>query len=304
MYHLIEKLCEIHAPSGNESAMTQFVLDHVRDNSKQWKTQPEIYAGTDFQDCIILKFGNSRTALFSHMDSTGFTVRYANQLVPIGGPEVETGFSLVGQDSLGFIECSLELNEEGYLFYDFGRGIDRGTTLTFKPNFRSTSKYIQSPYLDNRLGVTVALELCKTLTDGIVVFSCWEEHGGGSIPFLIKFLFERWQINQALICDITWVTEGVQPGEGAAISLRDRNIPRTSFLKRILNIANKSAIPFQLEVESGGSSDGREIQQSPYPIDWCFVGAPELHVHSPNELVHKKDIESMLALYQCLMQAL
>ena len=34
------------------------------------------------------------------------------------------------------------------------------------------------------------------------------------------------------------------------------------------------------------------------------MGAPEDHVHSPDELVDKRDIASMLALYQVLMQEL
>jgi putative aminopeptidase FrvX len=72
----------------------------------------------------------------------------------------------------------------------------------------------------------------------------------------------------------------------------------------IQNMAENSNIPYQLEVEAGGSSDGRELHESPYPIDWCFIGAPEDNVHSPNEKVHKKDIEAMLEMYQFLMSEL
>ena len=61
---------------------------------------------------------------------------------------------------------------------------------------------------------------------------------------------------------------------------------------------------FQLEVESSGGSDGNEIQKSPYPINWCFIGAPEQNVHSPNEKVHKSDIQAMLELYKYLMENL
>ena len=66
----------------------------------------------------------------------------------------------------------------------------------------------------------------------------------------------------------------------------------------------KRRISFQLEVEGAGSSDGRELQLSPYPFDWCFVGVPEDNVHSPDEIVHKDDIKSMLALYQELLEKL
>jgi putative aminopeptidase FrvX len=57
-------------------------------------------------------------------------------------------------------------------------------------------------------------------------------------------------------------------------------------------------------VEGMGSSDGRELQLSPYPFDWCFVGAPEQNPHTPDEKVHKDDIKSMIALYEVLMKDL
>ena len=52
------------------------------------------------------------------------------------------------------------------------------------------------------------------------------------------------------------------------------------------------------------ASDGRELQLSPYPWDWCFIGAAEENVHTPFEKVHKKDIEGMVKLYQVLMKEL
>jgi len=301
---LLKKLCEVHAPSGNEKAMKDFLLNHIKKEMKNWKVQPEIFHGDDFQDCLILKFGKPRTAIFAHIDSIGFTVRYFNQLLPIGSPDAEPGTRLVGYDSIGEIECELNFDNEHHAFYTFGRQIERGTELTYKINFRDTKSHIQSAYLDNRLGVYNALTVAETLKDGVIVFSCWEEHGGGAVPYLTKFIYEKWGIKQALVSDITWVSDGVEPGKGVAISMRDRNLPRRSFVNRIIEIARKRKVDFQLEVEGVGSSDGREIQLSPYPIDWCFVGAPELDAHTPNEKVHKADIKSMISLYQFLMKDL
>ena len=301
---LLKSLIDIHAPSGEERPMKEFILNHVKHNHKKWVTKPEVFHGDAFMDCIVLSFGKPRTAVFAHMDTVGFTVRYQNQLVPIGGPEVANGFALSGKDSLGPIDCTLEVDGHHNLSYKFGRGIDTGTSLVFKSNFRETEDFIQSPYLDNRLGVYNALVLAQTLRNGLIVFSCWEEQGGGSVPFLAKFIFEKFGVQQALISDITWITDGVHPGKGAAVSMRDRHIPRRSFINRILDTASSSGIPYQIEVESSGSSDGRELQMSPYPFDWCFIGAAEENVHSPNEKVHKKDIASMVQLYAVLMEVL
>ena len=301
---LLEQLCNIHAPSGNEVAMHDFILDYVEQHAGSWKQKPEVIHGEQFQDCVLLKFGKPRTAVFAHMDSIGFTVRYQNQLVTIGGPEVENGVVLRGKDSLGPIECKLVVDEKNQMFYNFGRAIDTGTELVFKCDFKETRDYVQSCYLDNRLGVYNALKVCESLENGFVIFSCWEEHGGGSVPYLARYIYEEHGVKQALVSDITWVTDGVRHGNGVAISMRDRNIPRQKFVRRIIDLANKSGIPFQLEVEGAGSSDGRELQVSPYPFDWCFIGAPESNVHSHKEKVSKKDIESMIAMYKHLMAEL
>ena len=86
--------------------------------------------------------------------------------------------------------------------------------------------------------------------------------------------------------------------------MRDSGIPRRKYINKIVKLAKESNINFQLEVESSGGSDGNEIQKSPYPIDWCFIGAPEQNVHSPKEKVHKNDIQSMVDIYKYLMERL
>ena len=89
-----------------------------------------------------------------------------------------------------------------------------------------------------------------------------------------------------------------------AISLRDSGLPRRVYVDRIIQLANESGVKYQIEVESAGGSDGNQLQKSPYPFDWCFIGAPEDNVHSPDEKVHKKDIKSMTDLYNYLMKHL
>ena len=297
----------MQAPSGNEAALKNFIVQYVQEHRAQWRVKPIIIAGEELQDSLILQFGEPRTAVVAHMDSVGFMVRYQDQLLPIGSPKAEDGYLLTGADYLGPIICELavyESKKDKQLRYKFGRGIARGTELLFECDFRETQDFVQSCYVDNRLGVYNALKLAETLEHGLLVFSCGEEHGGGSIPYLARFIYEKFQVRQYLISDVTWTTDGVVSGEGVAVSMRDRNIPRRSFLNKIIALSESSAVPFQLEVEGVGSSDGRELQQAPYPIDWCFVGAPVAYAHSPNEKVHRADINSMLALYQHLIQHL
>ncbi len=300
---LLKQLLTIQSVSGDETQMSEFLINYVTKRSFKYKVSPIIYKGEDFHDCILLKFGTPETAVFAHIDTIGFMVRYENQLVPIGGPEVIEGTFLLGEDGLGPVRCKVTEKDDN-VYYEFGRAIQRGTNLSFEQDIRLTEDQIQAAYLDNRLGIYTALQLCETIENGWIVFSTYEEHGGGSMPFLLKFIQENAPIKQALISDVTWVTEGVKPNHGTVISIRDKFIPRKKFIDKILKLATDSGALFQLEVEGSGGSDGREVQFSPYPIDWCFIGPPEENVHSPNEQVSLNDLEATVALYRYLIQNL
>lgn len=308
-YNLLKGMCHIHAPSGNEAGMKDFILGYVKENSKYWKNKPKVFHGKGFQDNVILVFGKPRTAIFAHMDSIGFTVRYGKQLVKIGGPVTQTGFKLTGTDSQGIQEVELKAavdRRTGHatLEYKGKRDFERGTELVFKANWREDDNYIQCCYMDNRLGVYNALRVAETLKNGAIVFSSWEEHGGGSVSYLQKFLQDKYGISQALISDISWISDGVHFAKGPVISMRDSLIPRRSYINRIIAIADKHQCDYQLEIEGAGGSDAKELQMAEYPWDWCFIGAAEENVHTPDEKVHKKDVEGMIALYEVLMKEL
>jgi len=308
-FSFLQDLVNVRGASGDESRIKSFILDYVNKNKKNWAVEPTIIEGKGFQDTLTLVFGDKpTTAIFAHTDTIGYMIGYDNNLIKIGGPQAIDGMELVGSDSEGPIETELMVieQEEGpaTLKAVFDRTIDRGTVLTFKPNFREDDKFIVSPYMDNRLGVFVALEVAKTLKNGAIAFSTYEETGGGSVGFIGHFLHQKYGIHQALISDITWVTDGVNHGEGVAISMRDKGIPRRTYLNKIIEIAKHSRIPYQLEVESAGGSDGTALQHSDLPFDWCFIGAAEDHVHTPNETVHKHDIRAMVDLFKVLMEEL
>jgi len=308
-YALLKQMCAIHAPSGNEVGMKHFLLEYIKKNSNTWKHKFKLIEGPEWQDNLILVFGKPRTAVFAHMDSIGFTVRYGKQLVKIGGPVCNPGFKLVGTDDKGKQEVELVVKEEkktGYksLEYKAKRDFERGTELVFKANWRETKTHVQCCYMDNRLGIYNALKLAEELKDGVIVFSSWEEHGGGSVSYIQRYLAKKYKIRQALISDISWISDGVHEGKGPVISLRDSLIPRRAYVNRIVEIAKKNKCAHQLEVEGSGGSDAKELQMAEYVWDWCFLGAAEQHVHSPDEKVHKKDIEGMIRLYKVLMNEL
>ncbi|OFX22234.1 MAG: aminopeptidase [Bacteroidetes bacterium GWA2_31_9] len=303
----LKQLCSIHAPTGEEYYMRDFLIEYINNNKSQWKSQPQLFYGKDFKDSLILVFGKPRTAIFAHMDSVGFNIRYNNELIPIGSPRIINGTPLLGKDSKGEIQCELKVidsEEETKIFTNFSREIERGTSLTFKSNFIESENHIESCYLDNRLGIKNALEIANSISDGIIAFTCGEEAGGGTVELIAKFIYENYKVSQALISDITWVTEGVKLGDGCVISLRDKMIPSRKFVNKIIKIAKEQNIKFQIEVEDSGSSDGGYLHKTPYPIDWCFIGVACENIHSPSEKVHKEDILNMTNFYKKLIELL
>ena len=305
---LLKDLIAVPGAASDEGKIRDFLIDYVNKQSNNWKCTPKLYYGDDFQDTLLLVFGQPRTVIFAHIDTIGFSVGYNRELIKIGGPKIIDGTILVGEDSIGKVEVELMViedeNGDKTAKYVGGRELDRGTILTFKPNFRETATYIQSPYLDNRLGVWNALQVAETMENGAIAFSTYEEHGGNTVGVLAQFLQNNFGVRQALISDITWVTDGVKHDGGVAISMRDSLLPRRTYLNRILSIAKASDIPYQLEVESAGGSDGGMLQKSDLAFDWCFIGAAEDNVHSPDEKVFKSDIQSMVEMYKLLMKEL
>jgi len=90
----------------------------------------------------------------------------------------------------------------------------------------------------------------------VIVFSCWEEHGGGSVGYLARYIYKKWNVRQALISDshgypMAWNMAKV------AISLRDKNIPRREF---VINYLDADKINrYQLEVEGSGQAMGENF---------------------------------------------
>ena len=109
---LLKELIAVRGASGDEVRVRDFIIEHVRNNARRWKSQPELFFGDGFQDCLILVFGQPKTAIYAHMDSIGFTVGYGKELIRIGGPRTTDGMQLVGSDSRGEVETELMVIDE------------------------------------------------------------------------------------------------------------------------------------------------------------------------------------------------
>ncbi len=67
-FNLLKELCSVHAPSGNEIAMKEFLIAYITSNQHSWKVQPHIIQGDEFQDShdaeeVGLLQGDERSSL-------------------------------------------------------------------------------------------------------------------------------------------------------------------------------------------------------------------------------------------------
>ena len=51
---LLKKLCSIHAPSGEENNISEFIIEYVNSNMQNWRVKPKIYNGEGFQDLSLI----------------------------------------------------------------------------------------------------------------------------------------------------------------------------------------------------------------------------------------------------------
>ena len=295
---LLFELLEIDSPSADEGPMADWIDAWVRSNC------PEARIARLGDSLIALRGEMPSTAIFAHIDTTGFTLGYDSRLISIGSPAPEDGTPVRETRSSseaprrGIVR---ELEEVWELAEADGVP---GTRWVYATSPRQAGDQIVSPYLDNRAGVWAALNALTRCSSIAVAFTTGEEHSGQGAFVCGRYLYENYAIDQALISDITWDTEHVHCGKGVAISLRDRMMPRQRFLDRVLSIAERSGIPFQREIESSGGSDGAYLQRSGFPIDWVFVGAPEKHPHTDHEVVDVRDLDAMADMLVALVEGL
>ena len=305
-FELLKNLTKIHAPSGEEDRVIKYIVEYIK--KQKWRTKPKIFHGGDYKNNIMLVFGKPRVAIFSHIDSVGFMVGHNNTLTKIGGPNVRNKDKLNGFDSGGKVKATLhkkgKTRKNQKLSYKSRRSVDIGTNLTYIHTWKETPTTIKTCSQDDRMGSFIALKLAETLKNGILVFTAGEEVGGGDIEFLSKIIYTKYKVKQALISDIIGVGSGVTMGGGAIVSFRDRNIPRRVYVNKILEIVRNLPYKFQLEVGSKGGTDAANLITSPTPFDWCQIGVPVKHYHSPRETTNKKDAIATLNIYKELMKRL
>ncbi len=286
-WQLLLDLMKVESPSGNELAMTKFLARELT-KSKYGKMK------CNFRDdhTIIVVKGHPQFAIMAHQDTVGYTVGHKRTLINIGQPNSKKGDTLIAGDYRAEIKKKLKYKSDAL--------IPPGTPLSFYNPPKIKNGFIKGAYLDNRLGIFLALQTLLAAKNIAVVFTAREETDQSGAASAARYLADKHNITAYYIADITWATKHVKVGKGVVISGRDATLPRADLLTKACDIVRKKEIYWQLELESAGMSDGQGVLQSATFSGFCFIGVAIVGYHSPREKASLADIQEALKLYAAL----
>ena len=160
--------------------------------------------------------------------------------------------------------------------------------------------------MDDRIGAAVLIETLRQLKSSphelYFVFSVQEEvglRGATTAAFGID-------PDLGIASDVTTTGDtprrtsrrmAVSLGEGPAIKVRDGGMlsdPRV--VDWMVRTAEKTGLPYQLEVLEAGTTDARAIQVTRAGIPAGCISIPCRYVHSPSEMVDTRDVENAVRL--------
>lgn len=294
---LLWQLLALDSPSGDEGVLADWLEAHV---VRRW---PDAHLERLGDSVLTVRGERPTVAIFAHIDTTGFTLAYDWRLIPIGGPEPRDK-ELIRPVRNSNSGNRLRHRKRGGWKLSGSTDAKPGSRWVYAAGVHQDRDEIVAPYLDNRAGVWAALQVLERCPRVAVAFTVGEEHSGQGAFVCARRLFEQHGVTRALIADITWDTAHVHCGQGVAISLRDRMVPRQRFLDHVLALAEESGVPFQREIESSGGSDGASIERSGVPMEWLFVGAPEKKPHTSRERVNIHDLCGMADMLAFLVNGL
>ena len=188
---------------------------------------------------------------------------------------------------------------------DLEKIIDVGDIIVLDRRFVSQGDVYIAKAFDNRIGCYIVLEtlkrLQKTNVDVFAVGTSQEEVGIRGAMSAAKEINPDFGIAVDITAayDIPGVEEHLQVtrlGEGVAIKINDQaSISNHGIVEFLKTLAKKNEIKYQLEILPFGGTDAAGMQRfGRGPV--CTLSIPTRYGHSPNEMIHRDDVEGAIAL--------
>ena len=333
---MLGRLCVLSGPSGFETHVARAAAELLR------QLVDEVYTTRLGSVVGVRRCGREnahKLLLDAHLDEIGFMVTGHDEgflrFAPLGGvdprmlPDREV-VVLTDPPIHGVVAClpphvqtaedmgkSLPIKE---LFIDVGlsqeeaeRRIPIGTPATYRGGCAPLGEdLLYGKALDDRAGFAVLLDVLERLKDKpldvdlYVLGSTQEEtHSTGAITAAYEIAPQ--------MCVAVDVTHGDSPdaskhetfklGDGPVIGVGP-NCAR-SLSGRLKELAKELDMPIQLEVMSGSSgTNAWPIQVSREGVATAVVSIPERYMHTPVEVVHRKDLEDTAKLLAAFVESL
>jgi endoglucanase len=326
MKELIKKLTETYGPSGREEEIREVIQSEIEGLADEVRVDK-------MGNLIALKRGSGgglKVMLAAHMDEIGVIVTHVDEkgflrFAPVGGVRplaLLGGRAVFADGTVGTFGLEKREPEEekkvpglDKLYLDVGAQdkesapVGVGDIAGFQRPFAAQGDRLMAKSFDDRIGCAVLIELMRDLEDSphdvYFVFSVQEEVGlRGAITSAYGI-----QPDLGISVDVTGTGDTPEPytmavslGEGPAIKVKDGGMLAHPAVKNLLvETAEESGIPYQLEVLTGGTTDAMAIQVSREGVPAGCVSIPCRYVHTPSEMVDRNDVLNAIKLFVALL---
>ena len=321
MLNLLKILCEADAPSGNESALHNTVINEIKDYCEYF---------TDASGNIIAhkkgeKVPAKKIMVDAHLDEIGIIISGVTadgflKFSTIGGisPEVLFCKRVKIGDIIGVIGAKpihLTHGDEGKkcpktdaMYIDIGAKskeealstVSLGDTGVIMSEFELCGDFIKSKALDDRVGCAVLIKLIQNYSeyDFYATFTAGEEigcRGAKTAAFTVA-------PDYALVLECTTAAdiEGSNDtncvcklGYGPAISFMDKS---TLYNREFYLAAINSGVKCQTKTAVTGGNNSGAIHQSGSGVKTLAISVPCRYIHSANSVANSEDIKNAYEL--------
>ena len=324
--HLLERLCNAIAVSGDEGEVRKIVLEQVTPLADDVRVDA-------LGNVLVRKRASKRNPLkvllAAHMDEVGFMVVADEgdgfyRFEPVGGMDVSqmAGKSaLIGKNNIPAVigmkpvHLSNENDLKHKLTLDLLRldtggrgGVQVGDRVGFATQFRRVGNSIFAKALDDRLGVATLIELLKnapTKVDLLLAFTVQEEVGlrGAGVAAHALAPDIAIAVDSTPARDLPAhdgrenVTYNTKLDLGPAIYIADSStLPDQRLIQHFAKTGDAEKIPYQFRQPGGGGTDAGAMHQQLEGIPALSISVPGRYPHTPVGLCRVNDWQNTLQL--------
>ena len=318
MVETLRALTEAFGPSGREERVRNAIIEMIKDHV-------DGYTIDKVGNLLAWKGEGGEPVIFvAHMDEIGIVITNEiregfYRIEPVGGMSPYSALSrrfILEDGTIGVVGVEHETLEDykktlsgltfDHLYLDtMGKKVNIGTFGVYYSSFYDDGDVMMSKAMDDRSGASVLIELVKKLKDPkrkfYVAFSIQEEVGlvGASV---VAYPVD---VAQAIAVDVTASADtpksfkriSMKLGKGPAIKVKDKmSISDRRIVDKLVEIAEDKGLPYQMEVLIFGGTDAAALMRTREGIPSATVSIPTRYIHTPSEVISKRDFENTVNL--------